>query len=136
VGRIDRLDRVQGNAVRVIDYKTGATKTKRHAEESLQLSIYAMGAAALGFDAHELAFLNVQDNELQPTTRSGAQLEKARQRIADAAQGIAAEKFDPRPGQHCQWCAYRRLCPATEQRVFIPAQPLVETASRAAGVAR
>src|SRR5262249_4992156 len=39
VGRIDRLDRIQGNAVRVIDYKTGATKTKRHAEESLQLSI-------------------------------------------------------------------------------------------------
>jgi DNA helicase-2/ATP-dependent DNA helicase PcrA len=134
VGRIDRLDRIAGNAVRVIDYKTGAVKTKRHAEESLQLSIYAMGAVALGFDPRELAFLNLQGNEPQPTTRSGTQLQKARQRIEDAARGIAAQHFEARPGQHCQWCAYRRLCPATEQRVFLPARPLVEPAIKAAGV--
>jgi DNA helicase-2/ATP-dependent DNA helicase PcrA len=134
VGRIDRLDRIAGNAVRVIDYKTGAVKTKRHAEESLQLSIYAMGAVALGFEPRELAFLNLQGNELQPTTRSGAQLQKARQRIEDAARGIAAQQFAARPGQHCQWCAYRRLCPATEQRVFVPARPLVEPAMKTAGV--
>src|SRR5262249_60909318 len=70
VGRIDRMDRIEGNTVRVIDYKTGAVKTRRHAEESLQLSIYAMGAASLGFDARELAFLNLQGSELQPTPRS------------------------------------------------------------------
>jgi DNA helicase II / ATP-dependent DNA helicase PcrA len=134
VGRIDRLDRIEGKAVRVIDYKTGAVKTKRHVEESLQLSIYAMGAAAMGFEPRELAFLNFQINELQPTTRSGAQLLKARQRIEDAARGIAAQEFEARPGQHCQWCAYRRLCPATEQRVFVPAKPLVETALKTTGV--
>src|SRR5262249_19684254 len=135
VGRIDRLDRMEGKAVRVIDYKTGAVKTKRHADESLQLSIYAMGAAALGLDPRELAFLNLQGNELQPTTRSVAQLQKARQRIEDAARGIAAREFEARPGQHCQWCAYRRLCPATEQRVFVPAKPLVEPQMKTAGVA-
>jgi hypothetical protein len=93
-----------------------------------------MGAASMGFEPRELAFLNLQINELQPTTRSGAQLLKARQRIEDAARGIAAQEFEARPGQHCQWCAYRRLCPATEQRVFVPARPLVETASKTAGV--
>ncbi|HMF91747.1 MAG TPA: ATP-dependent DNA helicase, partial [Candidatus Angelobacter sp.] len=134
VGRIDRMDRMEGNAVRVIDYKTGAVKTKRHAEESLQLSIYAMGAAALGFDPRELAFLNLQGNELQPTTRSVAQLQRARKQIEDVAQGIAAQEFEARPGAHCQWCAYRRLCPATEQRVFVPAKPLTETTIKTAGV--
>ncbi len=135
VGRIDRLDRIDGNTVRVIDYKTGAAKTKRFAEDSLQLSIYAMGAKALGFVPQELAFLNLQGNELVPTARTASQLEKARQRIEDAAQGIAAGNFAPKPGQHCQWCDYRRLCPATEQRVFVPARALAaESERKVAGV--
>jgi RecB family exonuclease len=125
VGRIDRLDRVEGSTVRVIDYKTGAAKTPRYAEDSLQLSIYAMGARAMGFVPRELVFLNLQGNEEVTTMRSAAQLDKARQRIEDVAGGIAAGNFAAKPGQHCQWCAYRRLCPATEQRVFVPVKALV-----------
>lgn len=124
-GRIDRVDRISDKVVRVIDYKTGAPKTPRYAEDSLQLSIYAMGARSLGFVPQELEFLNLQNNEHQTTTRTSAHLEKARQRIGDAADGMAAGRFPAKPGQHCQWCDYRRLCPATEQRVFIPARALV-----------
>lgn len=124
-GRIDRLDRIEENAVRVIDYKSGAPKTPRYAEESLQLSIYAMGARVLGFVPRELVFLNLKGNEQVVTTRSTAQLEKARQRIEDVARGIAAGDFAPQTGQHCQWCDFRRLCPATEQRVFVPVKALV-----------
>jgi DNA helicase-2/ATP-dependent DNA helicase PcrA len=125
VGRIDRLDRVGDNMVRVIDYKTGAAKTQRYAEDSLQLSIYAMGARAMGLAPRELVFLNLKGNEQVVTTRSPAQLERARQRIEEAARGIASAAFAPRPGQHCQWCDFRRLCPATEQRVFVPVKALV-----------
>ena len=135
VGRIDRMDRIDGNAVRVIDYKTGAAKTKRYAEDSLQLSIYAMGANALGFIPRELEFLNLQGNEHVVTTRSTAQLERARLRIEDAARGISAGAFEAKPGQHCQWCLYRRLCPATEQRVFVPVRDLMaQSEAAAAGV--
>jgi len=135
VGRIDRVDRIDGNAVRVIDYKTGAAKTKRYAEDSLQLSIYAMGASAMGFVPRELEFLNLQGNEHVVTTRSAAQIERARLRIEDAARGIAAAVFDAKPGQHCQWCLYRRLCPATEQRVFVPVKALMaQSEATAAGV--
>ncbi|HEY6307258.1 MAG TPA: ATP-dependent DNA helicase [Candidatus Angelobacter sp.] len=125
VGRIDRIDRIQENVVRVIDYKSGAAKTQRFADDSLQLSIYAMGARAMGFVPRELVFLNLKGNEQVGTTRSPAQLEKAQQRIEDAARGIAAGAFAPRPGQACQWCDFRRLCPATEQRVFVPVKALV-----------
>jgi RecB family exonuclease len=124
-GRIDRMDRITENAVRVIDYKSGAAKTPRYAEESLQLSIYAMGARVLGFLPRELVFLNLKGTEQVVTTRSAAQLDRARQRIEDAARGIAAQEFSPRTGQHCQWCDFRRLCPATEQRVFVPVKALV-----------
>jgi DNA helicase II / ATP-dependent DNA helicase PcrA len=136
-GRIDRLDRLEGNGVRVIDYKSGAPKTPRYAEESLQLSIYALGARAMGFVPKELVFLNLQGNEEIVTDRSLAQLEKARCRIEDVARGIAAGHFSPNPGQHCQWCNYRRLCPATEQRVFVPVKELMmDGEARAAGVDR
>ncbi|HXB23019.1 MAG TPA: PD-(D/E)XK nuclease family protein, partial [Candidatus Solibacter sp.] len=137
IGRIDRIDRVgdwpESNAVKVIDYKTGAAKTQKFADESLQLSIYAMGAAEMGYVAQELVFLNVQGNQEVATVRTAAQLDKARQKIREAAEGIAAGEFDPKPGLHCRWCDYERLCPATEQRVLIPIKALGSEV-RAAGV--
>lgn len=134
-GRIDRMDRVEGNTVRVIDYKSGAAKTPRYAEDSLQLSIYAMGARSMGYFPRDLVFLNLQGNEEVVTARTEAQLDKARCRIEDVARGIAEGKFRAKPGQHCQWCNYRRLCPATEQRVFVPVTELVaDNERKAAGV--
>jgi putative RecB family exonuclease len=119
-GRIDRLDRIEDNKVRVIDYKTGAPKTQDFAERSLQLSIYSMGASRLGFDPRELVFLNLQGNESVVTRRTPLTLERAQEKILDAAAGMAAGEFDPKPGMHCRWCDYRNLCPATEQQVYVP----------------
>ncbi|HEY6972218.1 MAG TPA: ATP-dependent DNA helicase [Candidatus Angelobacter sp.] len=123
-GRIDRMDRIEGNCVRVIDYKTGKPWNQKDADDSLQLSIYAMGAAELKYAARELVLLNVRGNEEIVTGRTPAQLERARRRIEEAAEGIAAGEFDPRPGLHCKWCAFARLCPATEQRVLVPLRAL------------
>jgi RecB family exonuclease len=134
-GRIDRIDRLEDGAVRVIDYKTGAPKDRKFAEESLQLSIYAMAVAQMNLTPRELVLVNVQDNSQAVAGRSSKQLESARAEIDRAAEGIARGEFDPEPGQHCRWCDYRRLCPATEQRVFLPVKPLErEAEKKAAGV--
>ena len=134
-GRIDRIDRLEDGAVRVIDYKTGAPKDRKFAEESLQLSIYAMAVAQMKLTPRELVLVNVQDNSQAVAGRTAKQLESARAEIDRAAEGIARGEFDPEPGQHCRWCDYRRLCPATEQRVFLPVKPLDrEAEKKAAGV--
>jgi RecB family exonuclease len=129
VGRMDRIDRVTdswgSDSVRIIDYKTGAIRNQKFADESLQLSIYAMGAAEMGFIARELVLLNLQGNQEVVTTRTPAQLDRTRRQIREAADGIAAQEFDPKPGLHCRWCEYERLCPATEQSVLIPVKALV-----------
>jgi DNA helicase-2/ATP-dependent DNA helicase PcrA len=129
IGRIDRIDRLAdslgGNLVRVVDYKTGSPKNQKFADESLQFSIYAMGAAEMGFIPKELVLLNVQGNQEVVTTRGSAQLDRTRRIIREAAEGIAAQEFDPRPGLHCRWCDFERLCPATEQSVIIPVKALV-----------
>ncbi len=124
IGRIDRMDRLEGNCVRVIDYKTGAPWDQKDADDSLQLSIYAMGAAEMKYAPRELVLLNVRGNEEIITGRTPAQLERARRKIEEAAEGIAAQEFDPKPGLHCRWCEFARLCPATEQRVLIPLRAL------------
>lgn len=133
-GRIDRIDRLEDGTVRVVDYKTGTPKDRKFADESLQLSIYAMAVSQMDLTPKELVLVNVQDTSQALSVRTPKQLESAREEIQEAAEGIAAGRFSPRPGQHCRWCDYRRLCPATEQRVFLPVKPLEESGKKAVAV--
>jgi RecB family exonuclease len=82
-----------------------------------------------------LVFVNVQDNSLAISSRTQKQIDSARQKIEDVAEGISRGEFDPKPGSHCRWCDYQNLCPATEQRVFLPVKPLeAEAEKKVAGV--
>lgn len=119
VGRMDRIDRIADTRVVIVDYKTGKPRSQEDADESLQLSLYALAAReSFGYDAELLAFHNLEDNSVMSTTRSRFQLEEARVKVEDVAQKIAAGEFDAKPGFQCTFCAYRNLCPATEKRLF------------------
>jgi hypothetical protein len=39
----------------------------------------------------------------------------ARDRVAAAAEGIAAGEFKPKIDFHCSFCSFRSLCPAKER---------------------
>ena len=118
-GRLDRIDRIAGNRVAIIDYKTGRPRTEDHARKSLQLSIYALAAhEKWDYEAERLVFYNLADNTEVASKRDPRQLEETCQRVAEVAAAIAAGNFDPTPGFHCGWCAYRSLCPATEERLY------------------
>ena len=121
-GRIDRIDRCADGSVRVIDYKTGRARDQKNADESLQLSIYAMAAQnKWNYEVEALVFHNLQENVAVTTTRSPGQLQEACGRIESAARGIADGIFKPKTGFHCSFCAYRNLCPAQEKRIPIVA---------------
>ena len=118
VGRIDRIDRIDGNRVAIIDYKTGKPKSLEDADESLQLSLYAIAAAEKwGYTPERLVFHNLDGNSAISTTRDKSQLEEARLEVETIAAKIANGNFGPTPGRHCTSCAYRLLCPQTEKRV-------------------
>src|SRR5262249_39669107 len=104
--------------------KTGTPKDRKFAETSLQLSIYAMAVQQMRLIPRELAFINVQDTSEAVACRTTKQLGDAQREIEEAAAGIAAGEVEPKAGQHCRWCDFQRLCPATEQRVFLPVKPL------------
>jgi RecB family exonuclease len=118
-GRIDRIDRGPAG-LSVVDYKTGTARQQKDADESLQLSLYAMAVAGSFKDPlGTLAILNVEDGTRVETTRTQAQLDAAMTRVMTVAEGIKRGDFQPRPDyMHCRYCDFRNLCPATEQRLY------------------
>ena len=120
-GRIDRIDRLEGGGVQVLDYKTGAPKSNMDADTSVQLGIYAMAARLEGHTVQRLAFYNLEDNSTAETERVNNE-EKIRSKVLDVANGIRAGAFNPTPGFHCKNCGYNSLCPATVERVFESAE--------------
>ncbi|MGA9475400.1 MAG: ATP-dependent DNA helicase, partial [Terriglobales bacterium] len=139
-GRIDRMDRVGGanvgpggvtsksvgsksvgsEGVAIVDYKTGKPKSQEDADKSLQLSLYALAAKeAWGLRADRLIFHNLEDNSMVVTTRDSADLERAKVKVCEAAENIAAGHFPAKPGYQCSFCPYRNLCPATEKPIYL-----------------
>jgi DNA helicase-2/ATP-dependent DNA helicase PcrA len=120
-GRVDRVDRTGPDSVAIIDYKTGKPKSQDDADESLQLSLYALAARdTFGKRADRLIFHNLENNTAISTMRNDAQLEEAKLRVQKVAGGIARGEFAPNPKYHCAFCPYRNLCPATEKAVAAP----------------
>jgi superfamily I DNA/RNA helicase/RecB family exonuclease len=118
VGRIDRMDRAGAGRVTVVDYKTGKPKSQEEADESLQLSIYALAAREKwGYVVERLVLHNLDGNTAIATCRNNAQLDEAKLEVESIAEQIAAGRFTPKSGLHCASCAYRMLCPKTEKRI-------------------
>ena len=102
----------------ITDYKTGRPRSQEDADESLQLSVYALAARETwGYQAERLVFHNLEGNTRVGTERTQMQIDAAKLKVEDIAEKIAAGKFDPKPGIYCASCAYRVLCPKTEKRM-------------------
>jgi DNA helicase-2/ATP-dependent DNA helicase PcrA len=120
-GRVDRMDRTGPDTIAIVDYKTGKPCSQEDADESLQLSLYALAAReTLGKNADRLVLYNLENNTAVCTTRSDAELEEAKLRVQKVADGIARGEFPANPKYHCAFCPYRNLCPATEKIFSAP----------------
>jgi CRISPR/Cas system-associated exonuclease Cas4 (RecB family) len=102
----------------VVDYKTGRARDQEDADESLQLSLYAIAAKEKwGYEVSGLAFHNLEGNVAVTTRRSADELTETRRRVQKAADSIAGGVFDAKTGIHCNFCGYRSICPDREKRI-------------------
>jgi len=120
VGRIDRIDDLGDGSIAITDYKTGRPQTQEDADESLQLSIYALAAREKwGYQPDRIILYNLKDNTSVVTRRDPLQLREAGLKVEEVAGQIAAGHFEPKPDFHrCRTCPYRTLCPETETRLY------------------
>jgi DNA helicase-2/ATP-dependent DNA helicase PcrA len=116
-GRYDAVREVDGGIV-ITDYKSGdvrdPVRARERAREALQLHLYALAwqeEHGKRPDAVELHFLEGDTvGRVIPTDR---QLDRARSKVALVAAGLREGAFEATPGfPACDWCPYRRVCPA------------------------
>lgn len=113
-GSIDRIDRLPSGGIEVIDYKTGRVSSQKGVDESLQLSIYALACRdVLGLGTPERVTLYFTESALRlSTTRTGEQLDLAREDVLARVSRMRAGEFGAMPGDVCPWCDYRTMCPS------------------------
>ena len=113
-GYVDRVDVLPASGgLEIIDYKTTrAMPTEQEMAKNAQLAIYRMAADYL-YPGREVAttlhFL-LHDYQMR-CSQTEEFLEEKRGEIREVIARIESEEFDPNPGRHCDWCAYRPHCP-------------------------
>ncbi len=118
-GRIDQinpLNSARSNRVELVDYKTGRPRSQKDADDSLQLSIYALAAREqFKLDPARLTFYNLTSNEPVSSARTEKDLEEAQSKIREVADAIRGLNFPATPGYVCRHCDYVPICPAHEE---------------------
>jgi DNA helicase-2/ATP-dependent DNA helicase PcrA len=108
--------------VTITDYKSSdvrdPVKARQRARESLQLQIYAMGYEAMtGRLPDEVALHFLESGLVGRVPVDRKRLAKARERIGQAAAGIRARDYTPKPEYvACGYCPFRDICPSSVAR--------------------
>lgn len=126
-GRIDRIDKLQNDGLRLVDYKTSNSwKTDKQVEDDLQLATYFLACTRAenlkGLGTPKMAELVFLRHEMRGKIRRAVQFPGqgpegepwetvTEQRIAGILEGIEAETFAPSPEAECRFCKFRPLCP-------------------------
>ena len=116
VDACDAIINVAGRVV-VTDYKSSDVRdlatANRRAKDSLQLSIYALAhEAERGSLPDELALHFLDSGIVGRAVPTEKRLEKAQEKIGEAATGIRGRRFEATPSaMRCGYCPFREICP-------------------------
>ncbi|MFN2491010.1 MAG: ATP-dependent helicase [Actinomycetota bacterium] len=130
-GKIDRIDALDRNGLRLIDYKTSNSwKTNGDVEDDLQLATYYLACkrdenlSGLGdpkcmellFVRHEKGNAIRRACQLPRKAEDGTAWDDATEgRIASMLDAIDREDFAPSPEADCRFCSFKEICPLWPQ---------------------
>jgi len=121
-GRIDQINRLDGRAVEIVEYKTGEPPTPEKLKKNLQLPLYALAAEKhLGYVPARLTLHNLTANDPISFVPEEKQTAKALEKMREVGAAVRAGEFPAQPGHACRRCAFPLICPEFEQLVSAPA---------------
>lgn len=112
-GILDRIDELPSGGLEIVDYKTTKELSLRDAQESDQLTLYQL-LVEKNYAAPVEALTLYHLRSLTPLTspaRKEAAVADLTVRLGEAADGIRAQDYEPKPGPYCSRCEFRNLCP-------------------------
>ena len=128
IGRVDRIDSVQGVGIRLWDYKTcEAPMSQEEAEKDLQSTVYCLAFHKPPFtEVGEFVYSFVDFGVDVCTTKTLKPLAKMIEEVEEIMDRMIAEdEFAPRATAHCGLCLWRHDCePVLRQPKAEVADPL------------
>ena len=104
----------------ISDYKSGGKDDDEtgvaRARDALQLQIYALAwRSTTGRLPDEVSLRFLDSGKTATVPVDPKRIEKAREKIAEAAEGIQTGSMEAKPDlMNCTYCAYRELCPSSK----------------------
>ncbi len=119
-GKIDRVQQTENGEIEVLDYKTGKAKDQDYADESLQLSIYALAIETLlGKKPDRMTFHYLDEGQKVSSEMNAPKADETKARILEIASKIRQGAFQPIEEKHryirCKLCEYKPICPVWEK---------------------
>jgi len=117
-GFVDRLDVAPSGAIRVVDYKTGATPREAFEAKALfQMKFYALVLWRVrGVVASQLKLMYLSDGDAltySPDEGELVRFERTLQAIwAAIERAVSTGDFRPSPSRLCSWCDHQAVCPS------------------------
>ena len=119
-GRVDRIDAHPAGGHQLVDYKTGRPPGPggggRGDSDDLVLRLYMLGAReAWRIEPRGATLVHILDGDtrgVHPEASDDAMVVEA---VRDAAEGISAERFEPRPSWACRSCDFAMICPTQDR---------------------
>ncbi len=113
VGSIDRIDKIEGKKVALVDYKTGSAKEQKQVDKDDQLTIYALAAQeVLGLEPQNLFLYFMESGEVISTTRTEHDLQKKKKEVISQIEEIKNSEFPAKVSLLCAYCDFNHICPA------------------------
>jgi len=108
-GKFDRIDKLNNNKLRVVDFKTG-----RNGSNFFQLEFYKL-LAELNFnkEVSQVSFYCLFSSRIKDFDVSKIRIKDIKEKVLERIGKIReAKKFPPNPNRLCNYCDFKEICPA------------------------